>query len=156
VPHYSPTCGGIASSAVELTAVLENLVPVVASWRILCPHRSGFESGGVVVGRPAAVAGRFEGIVDGGPYVAQWRSWRRLFPTHSNSVGDVITVPGVVLQWQGWPHRIDSDGDDRSRRPDITVWPCVITEKVFEGAAGPPLRARRVSRTGVGSAVSRG
>jgi hypothetical protein len=43
VPHYSPTCGGMASSAVELTAVLANLVPVVVSWRVLCPHRSGFE-----------------------------------------------------------------------------------------------------------------
>jgi hypothetical protein len=57
----------MASSAVELMAVLANLVPVVASWRVLCPHRSGFEGGGIVVGRPAAVAGRFEGAIDGGP-----------------------------------------------------------------------------------------
>jgi hypothetical protein len=91
-----------------------------------------------VVGRSAAVAGRFEGTVDGGPYVGQWWSWRRLVLSHSNSVGDVVTVPGVALQWQGWPHRIDSDGDDRSRRPDVTAWPCVITEKVFEGSAAPP------------------
>jgi hypothetical protein len=102
----------MASSVVELTAVLANLVPVVVSWCVLCPHRSGFEGGGVVVGRSAAVAGRFEGTVDGGLYVAQWWSWRRLVPAHSNSVGDVVTVPGVVLQWQGWPHRVDSDGDD--------------------------------------------
>jgi hypothetical protein len=99
---------------VELTAVLANLVPVVVSWRVLCPHRSGFEGGGMVVGRPAAVAGRFEGTVDWGSYVAQWWSWRRLVPAHSNSVGDVVTVPGVALRWQGWPHRVDSDGDDRS------------------------------------------
>jgi hypothetical protein len=91
----------------------------------------------VVVGHPAAVAGRFEGTVDAGPYVAQWWSWRRLVPAHSNSVGDVVTVPGVALRWQGWPHRVDNDGDDRSSRPDVTVWPCAITGKVFEGAAGP-------------------
>jgi hypothetical protein len=30
VPHYSPTCGGVASSATELTTVLANLAPVGA------------------------------------------------------------------------------------------------------------------------------
>jgi hypothetical protein len=68
---------------------------------------------------------------------------------------DVITVPGVVRQWRGWPHRVDSDGKDRSRRPDVTAWPCIVTEKAFEGAAVPPSRARCVSRTGVGGTVSR-
>jgi hypothetical protein len=57
VPHYSPTCGGVASSAAELTAVLANLAPVGASWRVLCPYRSDFEGSGVEVGRPAAVRG---------------------------------------------------------------------------------------------------
>jgi hypothetical protein len=57
----------------------------------------------------------------GGPYVAQWQSWRRPIPVHSNSIGDVVTVPGVALQWRGWPHRVDSDGEDRSRQPDITA-----------------------------------
>jgi hypothetical protein len=90
-----------------------------------------------VVGRPAAAAGRFEGVVNGGPYAAQWQSWRRLVPVHSNSIGDVITVHDVALQWRGWPHRADSDGEDRSHRPNVTAWPCVVTEKVFEGAAGP-------------------
>jgi hypothetical protein len=52
-------------------------------------------------------------------------------------------VSGVVQQWRGWLHRVDSDGDDRSRRPDVTAWPCVSTEKTFEGAAGP-LRGRGV------------
>jgi hypothetical protein len=32
---------------------------------------------------------------------------------------------------------VDSDGDDRSHQPDVTVWPCIVTEKAFEGAAGP-------------------
>jgi hypothetical protein len=31
VPHYFPTCGGMASSAMELTAVLANPAPVEAS-----------------------------------------------------------------------------------------------------------------------------
>jgi hypothetical protein len=48
---------------VELTAVLVNLDPVLASWRVLCPNRSGFEDRGVVVGHSV-----FEGAVDGGPY----------------------------------------------------------------------------------------
>jgi hypothetical protein len=55
MPHYSSTCEGEVSSVVELTAVLANLVPVAASWRILCPNRSGFEGSGVVVGRPVVV-----------------------------------------------------------------------------------------------------
>jgi hypothetical protein len=66
-------------------------------------------------------AGRFEGAVNGGPYEVQWRAWRRPASVRSNSVGDVIAVPGVALQWRGWPHRADSDGGDRSRRPDVTV-----------------------------------
>jgi hypothetical protein len=57
----------------------------------------------------------------GGPYAAQWRAWRRPVPMRSNSIGDVVAVPGVALQWRGWPHRADSDGEDRSRRPDVTA-----------------------------------
>jgi hypothetical protein len=52
-----PMCGGVASSATELMAVLANLDSVGASWRVLCSYRSSFEGGGVVVGRPAASAG---------------------------------------------------------------------------------------------------
>jgi hypothetical protein len=55
-----------ASSAVVLTAVLVNLAPVRASWRVLCSYRRSFEGGGVVVGRLAAAAGRFEGAANGG------------------------------------------------------------------------------------------
>jgi hypothetical protein len=86
-PHYFPTCGGMASSAAKLTAVLANPALVKASWRVLCLYRSGFEGGDVTVGHPAAVVGRFEGAVDGGPYVAQWPLWRRLVLTRPNSVG---------------------------------------------------------------------
>jgi hypothetical protein len=42
------------------------------------------------------------------------------------------------------------------RRPIVTTWPCKVTGKHSEGAAGPPSRARHVSRTGVGGAASRG
>jgi hypothetical protein len=54
-------------------------------------------------------------------YAAQWWAWRRPVLVRSNSVESVIAVPGVALQWRGWPHRADSDGEDRSRRPDVTA-----------------------------------
>jgi hypothetical protein len=54
------------NSATELTAVLANPTPVGASWCVLCSYRSSFEGGGVVVGCPAAAAGRFEGADNGG------------------------------------------------------------------------------------------
>jgi hypothetical protein len=41
----------MAYSAGELTVVLANLAPVMASWRALCLNRGGFEGGGVVVDR---------------------------------------------------------------------------------------------------------
>jgi hypothetical protein len=47
--HYFYTCSGMANNVVELTAVLANLAPVAASWRVLCPNRSGFEGRGAVV-----------------------------------------------------------------------------------------------------------
>jgi hypothetical protein len=112
-----------------------------------------------LVVRPPPVD-RLEGAVDGGPYEVQWRAWRRPVPVRSNSVGDVVAVPDVALQWQGWPHRADSDGEDRSRQPDVTVQSCVVIEKSihppFEGSTGPSSRARRVSRTKGGGKVSRG
>jgi hypothetical protein len=49
------------SSATELTTVLANLAPVGALWCVLCPYRSGFEGGGVEVGRPAAARGPARG-----------------------------------------------------------------------------------------------
>jgi hypothetical protein len=51
MPHYFYACCGMANNAVELMAVLANLAPVAASWRVLCPNRSGFEGRGVVVDR---------------------------------------------------------------------------------------------------------
>jgi hypothetical protein len=122
VPHYSPTCGGVASSATKLTAIMANPAPVGASWSILCLYRSSFEGGGVVVSCPPAARGPVRGCRQrGGPYAAQWRSWRRPVPVHSNSVRDVVTVLGVALQGQGWSHRADNDEEVRSRRPDVTA-----------------------------------
>jgi hypothetical protein len=83
-------------------------------------------------------AGRLEGVVNGGPYEVQCQARRRLVPVRSNSAGDVVIVPGVALQRRGWPHRADSNGDDRSRQPDVTAQSCVDTGKAFEGSAAPP------------------
>jgi hypothetical protein len=58
--------------------------------------------------------GRLEGAVNGGPYEAQRRVWRRLVPVCSNNVGDVVVVPGVALQWREWSHRANSG-------PDVTA-----------------------------------
>jgi hypothetical protein len=51
MPHYFAMCGGMAYSAVELTAVLANFAPVTASWRVLCLNWGDFECRGVVVDR---------------------------------------------------------------------------------------------------------
>jgi hypothetical protein len=44
---------------------------------------------------------------------------------HLSSVGDVTAVLGVALQWRrsGGEGRtgLDSDGEDRSHRPDVTA-----------------------------------
>jgi hypothetical protein len=135
--------------------VLANPPPAGVSWRVLCSYRSGFEGGGIVVGRPAIAVARFEGAVNGGSVRGTVAVVATSCPRAPQQHRDVVTVPGVVRQWRGRPHKVDSDGDDRSRRPDVKAWPCVITEKTFEGAAGPPSRARRVIRTGVGGTASR-
>jgi hypothetical protein len=51
MPHYFTTCDGMAHSVVELTVVLANLAPFMASWRALCLNRDDFKGGGVVVDR---------------------------------------------------------------------------------------------------------
>jgi hypothetical protein len=155
VPHYFPTCGGVASSVTELTAVLVNPPPAGVSWCVLCSYRSDLEGGGVVVGCLTAVVGRFEGAVDGGPIRGTVAVMAASCPHALQQHRDVVTVPGVVRQWWGWPRRVDRDGDDRSRRPDVTGWPCVITEKTLRVLPAPLSRARRVSRTGVGGTTSR-
>jgi hypothetical protein len=100
VPHYFPTCVVTASSALELTAVLANPAPVGASWRVLCSYRNDFEGGGVVIGRPAATATWFEGAVNRasvrGIVAVVVMSCPRSLQQHR----DVVTVPGVVLQWR--------------------------------------------------------
>jgi hypothetical protein len=95
---------------------------------------------------PVAFSDGLEEAVDDDPYEIQWQVWRRPVP-HGARV--VVTVPGVVLRARGRPHRTNSGGDS------VTTWPCKFTRKWFEGMASPPSRARRVSRTGVGGAVSR-
>jgi hypothetical protein len=119
-------------------------------------------SGRSVVARPVLVQERFRGwrrsgwscVVNGGPVLDTVVVVAMSCPRALQQHRDVVTVLGVVRQWRGWPHRFDSNGDDRSRWTDVTAWPCIVTGKAFEGAAGPPSRARRVSCTGVGGTVS--
>jgi hypothetical protein len=105
VPHYFPTCGGVASSATELTAVLANPAPVGASWRVLCSYRSVFEGGGVVVGRPAAATGRFEGC-----------RRRGIRTRHSGGRGDVLSpcTPTTSRMSSQCPAWRCSGGDGRA------------------------------------------
>jgi hypothetical protein len=97
--------------------------PAEASWCVLFSYRSGLEGGGIVVGRLVAVVGRFEGAVDGGGVRGTVAVVATSCPRAPQQRRDVATVPGVVRQWRGWSHRVDSDGDDRSRRPDATGGP---------------------------------
>jgi hypothetical protein len=105
VPHYFPTCRGVASSAAELTAVLANPAPVEASWRVLCSYRGSFEGGSVVVGCPTAARRPARGC-------RQWGVRTR----HSGSCGDVLspctpTASEMSSQCPAWRC---SGGDGRS------------------------------------------
>jgi hypothetical protein len=125
MPHYSPTCTSMANSAAELTVVLANPAPIEVSWCVLCPHRGGFEDGGVAVGSLAAVVGQFEDAVDGKPVRGTVAVVAMSCPRTARQCRDVATVSGVARQWRGWLHRADSDRDDRYRRPDVTAWSCI-------------------------------
>jgi hypothetical protein len=105
VPHYSLTCGGVASSATELTAVLANPAPVGASWCVLCSYRSNFEGGGVVAGCPSAARGPVRGCRQ-----------RGVRTRHSGGHGDVPspcapTASGMSSQCPAWRC---SGGDGRT------------------------------------------
>jgi hypothetical protein len=74
-----------------------------------------------VVGHPTAAAGRFEGAVNGVPHEAQWQTWRC-------PVSGAPTASRMLSQCPVWRcsggdgHTVvDSDGEDHSRRPDVTV-----------------------------------
>jgi hypothetical protein len=86
--------------------------PAWASWCVLCSYRSSFEGGGIVVGRLATAAGRFQGVVNGGAIRNTVAVVGTSCPRALQQHRDVVTVPCVVLQWRGWLHRVDSDGDD--------------------------------------------
>jgi hypothetical protein len=81
--------------------------------------------------------GRFEGVVDGGTVRGTVAIVATSCPRAPQQRRDVVTVPGVVRQWRGWSHRVDSDGDDRFRRPDGTAWPYVSTKRTSKGATSP-------------------
>jgi hypothetical protein len=63
MPHYFATCDGMAYSAGELTVVLANPAPVMASWRALYLNRAG-----LAWRLTRASPGGLEGVVDGDPY----------------------------------------------------------------------------------------
>jgi hypothetical protein len=74
-------------------------------------YRSGFDGGGVVVGRPASIVGQFEGVIDGrGGVRGIVAVVAASCPRTLQQRRDVITVPDVVRQWRGWSHRVDSEG----------------------------------------------
>jgi hypothetical protein len=79
--------------------------PAGTSWCILCSYRSGLEGGSVMVGRLAAVVGRFEGAVDEGPVRGTVAVVATSCPRVPQQRRDVVTVPGVVRQWRGWSSR---------------------------------------------------
>jgi hypothetical protein len=64
----------------------------------------------VAVDRPAAVVGQFEGAVDGGPVRGTVANVATSCPRAPQQRRDFATLPGVVQQWRGWPHRADNDG----------------------------------------------
>jgi hypothetical protein len=68
-----------------------------------------------------AVVGRFEGAVDEGPVRGTVAVVAMSCPRTSQQRWDVATMSDVVRQWRRWPHGADNDGDDRSRRPDVTA-----------------------------------
>jgi hypothetical protein len=90
-----------------------------------------------LVGRPAAAAGRFEGAVNGGLVRGTVAVVAMSCPCALQQHRNVVTVLGVARQWRGWPHRVDSDGKDRSCWTNVMAWPCIVMEKAFEGTAGP-------------------
>jgi hypothetical protein len=90
-----------------------------------------------VVGRPAAPRADSRVPSTGGAVRDTVAVVATYCPRALQQRRDVVTVLGVARQWRGWPRRVDSNGKDHSRRPDVTAWPCVVTEKAFEGAAGP-------------------
>ncbi len=64
-------------------------------------------------------------------------------PSVLNSVGDVAAVRGVVQQGRGWPHRLTATGMTAPAGLTSRLDPAEVTERGFEGAAGP-LRGRGV------------
>jgi hypothetical protein len=129
------------------------LAAIWPSWRILYPNSGAFEGRGAVVGRDVlrrARGGRWRRSVR--DTVAGVVASRSRTP---HSAGAITTEPGVGLYARGGRLQLTVAGM-APRRPSVLTWPCKVTGKHFEGVAGPPSRARRVSRTGVGGAASRG
>jgi hypothetical protein len=109
MPHYSTTRGSMACAAAGLAVILTVLATISSSWRVLYPNSGSFEGRGVVVDRGvlrrARGSRRRRSVRDTVAGVAASRS------RVPHSAGVVVTVPGVVLQAWGRPHRTNSGGD---------------------------------------------
>jgi hypothetical protein len=62
---------------------------------------------------------QLEGWADGGLEDAQRRAWWCPVVLGSHSARDDAVAPGMVAQWQGWPHKAGSDGGDALRWSDV-------------------------------------
>jgi hypothetical protein len=81
--------------------------------------------------------GGLEGVADVDPYGIQWQAWWRPVLTR-------LTAPELLPQCPAWGC---TRGGGRLQltvvgmaplRPSVTIWPCKVTGKHFEGVAGPP------------------
>jgi hypothetical protein len=93
-----PTCRGMASSAAELTVVLENLAPVGASCRVLCWYRSDFEGSSVEVGRPVAARG-------------PTRGWSQREIVRGTVASVAMSCPRALQQHRGCRHSARRDAE---------------------------------------------
>jgi hypothetical protein len=74
---------------------------------VACPVlvQERLRGGGVVVGRSATAADRFEGAVNGGPYAAQWRRGDVLSPCTPAASG--MSSQCMVWRYSGGDGRIE-------------------------------------------------
>jgi hypothetical protein len=91
--------------------------PWHASWWL----RGGFEGGCAGVLAWSLSVRQLEGLADGGLGVVQRSVWWCPVDSGSHVVGDGPAVPGMVAQWQGWPHRAGGDGGDALHHPHVTT-----------------------------------
>jgi hypothetical protein len=118
---FSATYGSMAHSVVELTVVLENLAPGGRRGKSCARPRAASRvmARELLVQSPSVLL--LEGQADKWSEDVQRRAWRCPVVPGSHSAGDDATVPGMVAQWWGWPHRAGSDGGYALLWLDVTA-----------------------------------